>query len=205
MKIYVIGDSISIQYGPHLESDLRGVMTYSRKEGNEEALLNLDYPLGANAGDSGMVLSFLEAKQSSDEIDADYLLLNCGLHDIKVDPQTQERQVPINQYRKNLEAIVTLVDKLECQLIWIRSTPVVDETHNQPGFPFFRYSEDLHAYNRAADKVMTSAGIPVIDLFTITSNLSGELYCDHVHFNEQVRQQQAAFITGWLMAYTSVQ
>ena len=42
MKIYIIGDSISIQYGPHLEGYLKGVMAYSRKEGVDEALLNLD-------------------------------------------------------------------------------------------------------------------------------------------------------------------
>jgi len=65
MKLYVIGDSISIQYGPYLEAALRGVMAYARKEGEEEALLNLDIPQGANGGDSGMVLSFLEAKTAA--------------------------------------------------------------------------------------------------------------------------------------------
>jgi hypothetical protein len=62
MKIYVLGDSISMQYGPSLEAYLEGVISYSRKEGEEEALLNLDNPRGANGGDSGMVLTFLKAK-----------------------------------------------------------------------------------------------------------------------------------------------
>ena len=62
MKVYVIGDSISIQYGPHLQAYLKGTMGYARKEGEEKALLNLDCPQGANGGDSSMVLSFLKAR-----------------------------------------------------------------------------------------------------------------------------------------------
>ena len=44
MKVYIIGDSISIQYGPYLEAALHGVMAYARKEGEEEAP-NLDKDL----------------------------------------------------------------------------------------------------------------------------------------------------------------
>ena len=76
MKIYIIGDSISIHYGPYLQTYLDGVMEYSRKEGEEEALLNLDNPQGANGGDSAMVLSFLESKIDSGGIDADLLHIN---------------------------------------------------------------------------------------------------------------------------------
>jgi lysophospholipase L1-like esterase len=84
MRIYVLGDSISIQYGLYLQKYLEGVMEYNRKQGDEEALLNLDKPQGANGGDSGMVLSFLRARAASGGIDADLLLLNCGLHDRQV-------------------------------------------------------------------------------------------------------------------------
>ncbi|MBN1864300.1 MAG: hypothetical protein JW808_05315, partial [Victivallales bacterium] len=76
MRVYVIGDSISIQYGPYLREYLRGFMEYARKEGEAEALLNMDKPLGANGGDSSMVLSFLKAKAAAGGIDADFLLLN---------------------------------------------------------------------------------------------------------------------------------
>jgi hypothetical protein len=95
MKIYVLGDSISIGSGSFLGAYLKGIIEYKRKEGEEEALLNLDKPQWANGGDSGMVLSFLKAKADSGGIDADMLLLNCGLHDIKTDPKTGEKQVPI--------------------------------------------------------------------------------------------------------------
>ena len=52
-RVYVIGDSISIQYGSHLEQCLRGVAAYARKEGANEALLNLDPPQGAHRRRAG--------------------------------------------------------------------------------------------------------------------------------------------------------
>jgi len=105
MKICIIGDSISIHYGPFLKTFLQGIMEYSRKEGEEEALLNLDNPQGANGGDSSMVLRFLKSKvNSEDKIDADLLLVNCGLHDIRTDPKKGTRQIAIDEYSSNLRA-----------------------------------------------------------------------------------------------------
>lgn len=202
MKIYVIGDSISIQYGPHLEAYLAGVMEYSRKEGEEEALLNLDNPQGANGGDSSRVLSFLTSMAESRGCDADLLILNCGLHDIKTDPETGLPQVSIEDYRGNLKAIVRLAESMKSRLVWIRTTPCDERVHNREGMDFHRFSADCDAYNHAADQIMASAGVPVIDLHTFTLNLGEDLYRDHAHFHEHVCEKQAAFIAGWLMAST---
>ncbi|MFZ4617705.1 MAG: SGNH/GDSL hydrolase family protein [Rectinemataceae bacterium] len=200
MRIYVLGDSISLHYGPYLESYLKGVMGYARKEGGEEAALNLDNPQGSNGGDSGMVLSFLKARAGTGGIEADVLLLNCGLHDIKTDPATGLRQVPLDRYRENLGEILEAVRAMRLQLVWIRTTPCDERVHNsQPDMTFHRFARDCAAYNAAADTVMENAGIPAIDLFTFTANLGAELFCDHVHFHESVRMKQAAFIAGWLM------
>lgn len=200
MKVYVIGDSISIQYGPYLKGYLKGMMDYARKEGEDEALLNLDRPQGANGGDSSMVLSFLKGRAASGGIDADLLLLNCGLHDIKTDPVTGAKQIPIRQYEENLRAIVLTASALKPQLIWMRTTPCDEAVHNRPGSSFFRFSADCLEYNRVADRVMREAGVAIIDLHAFTLNLGPDLYCDHVHFQEHIRQKQAAFIAGWLMA-----
>jgi lysophospholipase L1-like esterase len=202
MRIYVLGDSISMQYGPYLQACLNGVIEYSRKEGEEEALLDLDNPQGANGGDSGMVLSFLKSKAGSGGIDADLLLLNCGLHDIRTDPGTGTKQVPIDKYRENLEAIVEMVNKMKCALVWIRTTPCDEKVHNHEGMAFHRFSADCAAYNRVADEVMDASGVPSIDLYTFTRNLGTDIFCDHVHFHDHARQRQAAFIAGWLMAFT---
>ena len=198
-KIYVVGDSISLHYGPYLRDMLRGTMDYARKEGEEEALLNLDNPQGANGGDSGMVLAFLRAKAAAGGIAADLLLLNCGLHDIKTDPATGRKQVPLASYERNLRAILDLRPRLCPALAWIRTTPVDERVHNAvPGIAFHRFTADVAAYNAAADAIMTAAGVPLVDLFTFTRNLSPDLFCDHVHFTEPVRRLQAAFLAGWL-------
>jgi hypothetical protein len=48
---------------------------------------------------------------------------------------------------------------------------------------------------------MTAARVPLVDLHGFTANLGPELYCDHVHFVDAVRRQQAAFLAGWVHAF----
>jgi lysophospholipase L1-like esterase len=203
MKLYLIGDSISIHYGPYLQTHLAGTMEYSRKEGEAEALLNLDRPQGANGGDSSMVREYLSRTVESGGLEADLLLVNCGLHDIKTDVATGERQVSIDAYAENLKAIVELAAGTKCQLIWIRTTPCDEAVHNSAGMAFHRYSADCDAYNRVADRIMAECQVPMIDLHGFTLRLGEDLYCDHVHFQVPIREKQAAFIAGWLSAYTT--
>jgi lysophospholipase L1-like esterase len=203
MKIYVVGDSISIQYGPYLRQYLSGMMEYARKEGDAEALLNLDNPQGANGGDSAMVLAFLKALARSGSLKADLLLVNCGLHDIKRNPATGQAQVGIADYEANLRALVVVAREMRTELVWIRTTPCDEKVHNRPGLNFQRFSADCAAYNAVADRVMNEAGVPSIDLHTFTCNLGSDLYCDHVHFHDAIREKQGAFIAGWLNGWKS--
>ncbi len=203
MKVYVIGDSISVHYGPFLKQYLAGVMAYDHKAGAQEALKNLDLPAGANGGDSSQVLLFVEAVAKAGGFNADILLLNCGLHDIKRDPATGAYQVPIDAYTSNLRALVRLVGALPIRLVWVRTTPCDERVHNVRSTQFHRFAADGEAYNAVADRVMAEAGVPVIDLHTFTRALGPDLYCDHVHFPVPVREKQAAFIAGWLGAFAA--
>jgi hypothetical protein len=63
--VFVIGDSISIHYGPFLKKMVNEKYNYDRKGNMEDALKNLDKAIGANGGDSSMVLEYLN---SHDEI-----------------------------------------------------------------------------------------------------------------------------------------
>lgn len=204
-KLYVIGDSISIQYGPYLKQGLHGVMHYARKEGETEARLNLDRPQGANGGDSTMVLDFLQHLQQQGGLAVDLLLVNCGLHDIKIDPITETKQVELATYQANLQAIIQSVRAMGPRLVWIRTTPCDEQVHNHRQVSFYRFAADCAAYNQAADHIMTAAGVPIIDLFTFTNNLGPDLYYDHVHFHETIRAQQGAFIAGWLNHWLQTQ
>ena len=127
------------------------------------------------------------------------LLLNCGLHDVKTTPATGAKQVSLDAYRANLERIVAIVREMGPKLVWVRTTPADEKVHNAHMAAFHRFAADVVAYNAAADAVMSGAGVPMIDLHKFTMDQGGELFCDHIHFVEPVRQKQAAFIAGWLV------
>src|SRR5690606_3284313 len=93
-KLFLIGDSISLQYGPYLEKYLQGFVYFERKQDDGQATKDLDVPTGANGGDSRMVLAYLRKKTNDPNFSPDYLVLNCGLHDIKRNPLTMSIQVP---------------------------------------------------------------------------------------------------------------
>lgn len=203
-KLFVIGDSISMQYGPHLEKYVQGVWHYDRKQDDGQAAKNLDVPVGANGGDSRMVLEYLRLKLKDKSFRPDVLLLNCGLHDIKRHPNTNAIQVTLDNYRRNLETIVQLLQARGIALVWMRTTPVEDERHNSRSQAFKRYARDLDEYNRLADEVMARHKIPVIDLYAFTKALGSEHFIDHVHYDEAARALQAAHIAGFLHAYIQI-
>ncbi len=196
--IYIVGDSISIQYGPFLQQMLEPDISYARKSGEDEARQNLDIPRGANGGDSAMVRAFLEALQSANDFHKDILLVNCGLHDIKKDPVTGVYQVNEKNYRANLQAIITLGRRLAERFIWIETTPVDDAMHARRGCGFQRFDADRRRYNAIADEVMAEKAVPVIRLGRFTGKLgsAADIFKDGVHFLPPVQQQQAAFIAG---------
>jgi hypothetical protein len=112
-KLFVVGDSISIQYGPYLKKMVEHRFLYDRKRGEQEALADLDNPVGANGGDSRMVLDYLEQERTRG-MSCDVLLVNCGLHDIKTDPLSGEMQVPLYAYREHqVQPVNFRMDALE--------------------------------------------------------------------------------------------
>lgn len=200
-SIFVLGDSISIQYGPYLERLLAGRITYTRKDGVDAALANLDIPEGANGGDARMCLTYLRARCVETTFRPDLLVLNCGLHDIKRTPPYDHCQVPEDDYRIHLRAIHDLLRARGTPLCWVRTTPVVDAIHNARSKAFHRFTADQARYNAAADAVLADAEHH-IDLEAATRSFGGdEIFCDHVHFTEPVRQAQAAFIAGHLLTW----
>ncbi|MEM6377164.1 MAG: SGNH/GDSL hydrolase family protein [Bacteroidota bacterium] len=198
-KVFLIGDSISIQYGPYLKNYLAGKVDIERKEDNGEAEEDLNVPKGANGGDSRMVLEYLKVMLPKASFQPDYLLLNCGLHDIKTQINTDKRQVSEAEYKSNLSQIIDLVEQKDIQIIWMRTTPVVDSIHNHNENRWMhRFAKDLKEYNRIADSVFTAHQIPIIDLHDFTQQLGTKHFRDHVHYDEEARKLQAAFITGSL-------
>lgn len=206
IRLFVIGDSISIQYGPYLQRYLGSSFLYDRKRdtGTESARRNLDNPEGANGGDSKMVLQYLQARRASSlPIRADILLFNCGLHDIKTDPTTGKKQVDPLSYAANLRGIIGEIASVCSQPVWLRTTPVIDEIHNTRSTSILRHAQDVSQYNGIADSIMNEAGIPTIDLHAFSEKLIPEYFCDHVHYTENARALQGAFIAGVLTAFVT--
>lgn len=195
--VFVIGDSISLNYGPYLEDMIKSKYNYGRKSDLEDAMEDLDKPKGANAGDSSMVLDYL--KEEDDKgVKYEIVLLNCGLHDIRVDRDTKKIQIDEEDYKKNLNEVIGLANKMAKKVFWITTTPVNDEIHNKRKVGFLRYNKDVLKYNKIADEIMIENGVSSIDLYTFTSTLGKDIYKDHVHFKEDIAKMQSSFIAGYL-------
>lgn len=196
-RLFVIGDSISIHYGVALARELTGHFRYDRKRdaaGAPRAASNLDVPAGANGGDSAMVLDYLRHRHATGPIRAEVVLLNCGLHDLRSDPLSGRRQVEPGAYERNLRRIIAAVIAQGATPVWVRTTPVVDALHNRPDSAFHRFAADVMLYNAIADRVMTEAGIAILDLHGFSRQFLPEGFCDRVHYRPTVRDAQAAYL-----------
>jgi len=205
-KLFVVGDSISMGYGPFLERLLSGVVSYARKTGDEPGVAAALGGVNANGGTSRRVRDYLEALRAADGLDADILLLNCGLHDIARDGVDGGTRIPAEEYRENLQAILAMAGVLGVRPVWVRTTPVNSVQHHKRK-PFDRLEKDVARYNASADEIMAAAGVPVCDLFRFTDNLENNSLTegDGVHFSAEVQAQQAAFIAGYLMRLLQAQ
>ncbi len=66
------------------------------------------------------------------------------------------------------------------------------------GGSFLRFEADVEKYNHIADKAMKDRNIRMLDLHAFTKTIKDELFIDGVHFREDIRKLQAAFIAGYL-------
>jgi lysophospholipase L1-like esterase len=196
--VFVIGDSISQGYGPPLAEMLADRFRCARKGDDDAALGEFAHLAGANAEDSTKVLAYLNVRLQDADFAPEIMLLNCGLHDLRVWPQTGSVQVLLSDYQENLRAMARLIQDRDIRLVWVRITPVDDERHNRLQSVFQRSNADVERYNAIADGVFAKASCPIIDLYTFTAKLGDDLYADHVHFKPHVQRLQAAFIAGFL-------
>ncbi len=169
-RVLIIGDSISIGYFKPLQKLLEGKAIVEHNAGNAadtaNGLANLDKWLGDTRWD---VIHF-----------------NHGLHDLKyVDEQGRntsvekgKQKIPIEQYEKNLDELVTRLKKTGARLIFATTTPVPDGTG-------FRVKGDAEKYNVAAKRVMKKHGVRIDDLCSFALPRLGEIQRpQNVHFTE---------------------
>ena len=196
--IFLLGDSIAFYYKDYLGDYLKDRYLLLTRDGKEEAARNLNNPVGTNSGDSGMVLNYIRNEYRNNRINYDYFLFNCGLHDIKTDPETKKKLVSTDEYKRNLEQVLDIMEERKVKAVWITTTPVDDFTHNSRVKEINRFGKDVIEYNAIALEIMSNRKIPVIDLYLFTNNLGIGAYCDHVHYTKEVTALQAAYISGAL-------
>jgi acyl-CoA thioesterase-1 len=166
-RVLIVGDSISIGYTEPVRDLLAAKANVHRIPENggntQKGLLRLDTWLGESRWD---VIHF-----------------NWGLHDIRLEKDGKTGKsgthvVPIAQYEQNLRAIVERLQKTGAKLIWASTTPVPqDEPKRNP--------EDVGPYNALAAKVMIERGIPIDDLFAVSTERCANLHSGsgNVHYN----------------------
>ncbi len=170
-RVLLIGDSIAIGYTLAVRQLLPEANVHRPPENcrsTRQTLARIETYLGAEKWD---VIHF-----------------NCGIHDLTfVGPSGRgllEKdggmlQVPLAEYRRNLEEIITRLQKTGAVLIFATTTPVSESAP-------FRRPADILAYNAAALEIMQKRGIAVNDLCTEARRaLSGKSidWKDGVHFS----------------------
>jgi acyl-CoA thioesterase-1 len=163
-RVLVIGDSISAGYTPDLRKRLAGKANVHRMAEvggpTTNGLAKLEQCLGTNHWD---IIHF-----------------NFGLHDMKI-IAGGTRMVPIEEYERNLECIVTRLKKTGATLIWASTTPIPEGRLSPPRQP----GDEVH-YNEAARRVMKGHNLLINDLHAfIRPRLSDWQYPANVHFTPE--------------------
>ncbi|NIA22325.1 MAG: hypothetical protein GWP05_10270 [Anaerolineaceae bacterium] len=170
-KVLIIGDSISVYYTPFVAAELEGRFAVAHNEGN--------------ASDSRNIVARLDDYLAADA-EARLVHLNCGLHDSKLAVAGRGHQVPLEEYRENLNQIVGRLRASGRRLVWATTTPILDGRHLATHSEFRRYNRDVLERNAVAARVMAEAGIPVNDLYAVVAEAGPEVcICqDGVHMTE---------------------
>ena len=106
-RVLLLGDSISIGYTLAVRDELKGKANVHRP--------------AANCGPTIRGLESIDAWLGDGKWDV--IHFNWGLHDLKF-MDDGKRQVPLDEYEKNLTELVKRLKKTGAKLIWCSTTPV---------------------------------------------------------------------------------
>jgi len=188
-RVVLVGDSIRMGYTPFVAKLLEG-----------KAIVISAKP---NGEDSGNVLKNLDEWVIKEK--PDVVHLNAGLHDLK--HTDKGYQVPLDQYERNLRAILDRIRKeTKATIVFATSTPIIDTLHAQRKAGFDRFEADVQKYNRAAVSVMKQAGVPVNDLHALVESRGRDKVMgpDGTHYTQEGYEMLAAAVTSEISRQLSV-
>ncbi len=199
-KLFVAGDSISIQYGEYLSELVSPYFLYSRKWINDWRYNDPWIMEGMNWWSSTQLLSYFSEKEKQ-WFHTEILLFNAWLHDIKRNKITHEVQVTIVDYEKNLKKMIEVCKKVSTSPLRITTTRHDEKIHNSINSLTDRFEKDNEEYHQKSIEIMKMYQIPIIDLRTFTKQLTGNIWSDRVHFTKRVCYKQAQFILDYLLTH----
>lgn len=179
-RVLLIGDSISMGYTLPVRQLLAGKANVHRPAENGGPTTN----------------GLKKLKQWLGDGQWDLIHLNFGLHDLKfmgpdgqnlADPKdpANKRQVALDEYEKNLRALVLQLQATGAKLIWRNTTPVPPGARG-------RVVGDAAKYNEVAAKIMQEQGIPIHDMYGYVRPRMGDIMLNaNVHFTPAGSEQLA--------------
>ncbi len=182
--MYSSGDSISTGYWPYLEAQLHGkVNLYYQCE------LAKDIPdIGLrNNGHAHLAYGVLQKAYKNQDFKPEYWLVNFGLHMIN----THKDNLPA--YGEWVEKFIAYAEQNKVNLIFVNTTP-----YRQSFRP--KQNRTVLAFNELMKVAAEEHDIPVVDLHACTLAAIEEFgdnevhTADGVHFTEDMKKRQAAFI-----------
>lgn len=151
-RILVVGDSISMNYHRAAKEALQGLANYYRIDTN------------GGPSDRGVVcMELWLGDYTQPGLHWDVIQFNHGLHDLKqvYDEETGEYgayQVPIDEYKANLEKGIRIMKKTGAKLVWCPTTPVPNNSHG-------RWSTGTFGRRKDADLLYNQAALEVIEKY----------------------------------------
>lgn len=181
-KVVLIGDSIRLHYQPLVT----------------QALATEAVVLGSteNCRTSRDILA--NVKEWILDHRPDIVHLNCGLHDLRIEPGVTTHQVSIEEYAANLDEIFTLIGEGGRRtLIWATVTPLNEQRH-QDSRPSRRYEADVAHYNETALSLAHKHGARINDLHRSVAAAGSDklLGPDGMHFTEEGYEFLAAAVVS---------
>ena len=169
-NVQLIGDSISMSYTVGVRKKLAGIANVYRAPDNCRS-----------------------TRQTLDEIETylgdvrwDVIHFNWGIHDLThlnqegkaAPPPEGKHQVPLDEYKRDVQTLVRRLKQTGARLIWASTTPIGSRTESRG----YRRDVDVVAYNAAAAEVMQAEGVIVDDLYALVKPRAEKLLSDGVHF-----------------------
>lgn len=185
-RVLIIGDSISIGYTQPVRQNLMGQAEVSRPPVNCQhtayGLSQIKKWIGKEKWD---VIHFNWGIWDTHMLDANGQLI---LDEEKAVGPMHLRHTP-EQYRENLEKLVTILEGTGAKLIFANTTPIMSRTGKR--------FEDVANLNKVALEVMQKHKIPVNDLYSaVLPNAEKWQTADKVHFNSDGNVELAELVTS---------